>query len=267
MPARGKHRRPRNRSLTRGLTAVGTGGAAVVLPLLGAASAGAAEHTAPAAKAGTTAAATSTYTVAKGDTLASIAVHHHVSGGWKALYRANKDVVGADPSLIRPGEKLRLGSAATPAGTAATGNSAHQASATTGTGWMLPAGKAPIGTPYHAAGSMWSSGYHTGTDFLVDSGTPVHAVAAGTVVTAGWGGSYGNQVVIRHDDGHYSQYGHLSSLSVSAGQSVTEGEQIGLSGATGNVTGPHLHFEIRTGPDYGSDIDPMAFLQSHGVTI
>jgi murein DD-endopeptidase MepM/ murein hydrolase activator NlpD len=117
------------------------------------------------------------------------------------------------------------------------------------------------------AGSMWSSGYHTGVDFVVPTGTSVKAVGAGTVVSAGWGGAYGNQVVIRLADGYYAQYGHLSQLSVSAGQTVTEGQQIGLSGATGNVTGPHLHFEIRTTPNYGSDVDPVAYLRSKGVGV
>ncbi|MFI1731692.1 peptidoglycan DD-metalloendopeptidase family protein [Streptomyces acidicola] len=136
-----------------------------------------------------------------------------------------------------------------------------------GSGFMLPVEGASVGTAYKTAGSMWSSGYHTGVDFVVPTGTSLKAVGAGTVVTAGWGGAYGNQVVIQLDDGHYAQYGHLSSLSVSAGQSVSEGQEIGLSGATGNVTGPHLHFEIRTGPDYGSDIDPVAYLRSKGVSL
>jgi murein DD-endopeptidase MepM/ murein hydrolase activator NlpD len=124
-----------------------------------------------------------------------------------------------------------------------------------------------IGTGYKVAGSMWSSGYHTGVDFVVPTGTPVKAVGAGTVVSAGWGGAYGNQVIVKLADGHYAQYAHLSQLSVSAGQAVTEGRQLGLSGATGNVTGPHLHFEIRTTPDYGSDVDPVAYLRSKGVTV
>ncbi len=114
---------------------------------------------------------------------------------------------------------------------------------------------------------MWSSGYHTGVDFIASSGTTVRAVGAGTVVSAGWSGSYGNEVVIKHEDGNYSQYAHLSSLSVSAGQSVSGGQQIGLSGSTGNSTGPHLHFEIRTTPSYGSDIDPLAYLRQHGVSL
>ncbi len=126
---------------------------------------------------------------------------------------------------------------------------------------------ATVGTPYRMSGSMWSSGYHTGVDFVVPTGTSLKAVGAGTVVSAGWGGAYGNQVVIKLNDGHYAQYAHLSQLSVSAGQTVSAGQQVGLSGATGNVTGPHLHFEIRTAPGYGSDVDPVAFLRSHGVSV
>ncbi|MFF6788524.1 peptidoglycan DD-metalloendopeptidase family protein [Streptomyces filamentosus] len=143
-----------------------------------------------------------------------------------------------------------------------TGSAAQPASA----GWVAPV-SGGVSTPYRASGSMWSSGYHTGADFIASTGTTVRAVGAGTVVSAGWGGAYGNQVVIRHADGNYSQYAHLSSLAVSAGQSVTGGQQIGLSGSTGNVTGPHLHFEIRTSPDYGADIDPLAYLRQHGVGI
>ncbi|MCX4696606.1 M23 family metallopeptidase [Streptomyces sp. NBC_01408] len=130
---------------------------------------------------------------------------------------------------------------------------------------------APVGggisTQYHAGGGMWSSGSHTGIDFRAASGTSVHAVGLGTVVEAGWGGAYGNNVVIKHNDGTYTQYGHLASLSVSVGQQVTPGQQIGLSGSTGNSSGPHLHFEARTGADYGSDIDPVAYLRSHGVSL
>ncbi|MEU2392512.1 M23 family metallopeptidase [Streptomyces sp. NPDC007369] len=124
-----------------------------------------------------------------------------------------------------------------------------------------------VSTQYRAGGGMWSSGSHTGIDFHAASGTSVHAVGLGTVVEAGWGGAYGNNVVIKHADGTYTQYGHLASLSVSVGQQVTPGQQIGLSGSTGNSSGPHLHFEARTGASYGSDIDPVAYLRSHGVDL
>lgn len=296
MPAKGKHRRPRNNRITRGFIVAGTGGAAVVLPLIGATGA----HAAPAAAHGSVttsavhAAAASakkatatTYTVVSGDSLSKIAKKKHVRGGWKKLYADNRRAVGSDPSLIRPGLKLVLGGkAAAPAAdrakvpTEASRSAvrsapvkkaapvqAAPAARTSSSGFTLPVSGIAIGTPYHASGSNWSSGYHTGVDFLAPSGTVVKAVGAGTVVSAGDGGSYGNQVVIRHADGMYSQYAHLSSIAVSAGQAVTEGQQLGLSGATGNVTGPHLHFEIRTGPDYGSDVDPLAFLRQHGVSI
>ncbi|WP_149546809.1 M23 family metallopeptidase [Streptomyces marokkonensis] len=124
-----------------------------------------------------------------------------------------------------------------------------------------------VSTGYKSGGAVWSSGSHTGVDFHAASGTPVQSVGIGTVVEAGWGGAYGNQVVIRMNDGTYTQYAHLSSIAVSVGQQVTAGQRIGLSGATGNVTGAHLHFEARTGADYGSDLDPVAYLRAHGVSL
>ncbi|MBV7699420.1 M23 family metallopeptidase [Streptomyces sp. TRM70350] len=133
-------------------------------------------------------------------------------------------------------------------------------------GYSAPV-KAAQGTPYRAAGPMWASGYHTGVDFPVPTGTPIKAVADGCVVSAGWAGSYGNQVVIQHDDGEYSEYAHLSRLTVQAGDKVKAGQEIGLSGATGNVSGPHLHFEVRTTPDYGSDIDPVEYMRRHGIHV
>ncbi|MFJ9643260.1 M23 family metallopeptidase [Streptomyces sp. NPDC004244] len=162
-------------------------------------------------------------------------------------------------------------SAAAPASTAGASTAGATAAAAasgavTAAGFTAPV-SGGISTQYKTAGAMWSSGYHTGVDFIASSGTTVKAVGAGTVVSAGWAGAYGNEVVIRHADGKYSQYGHLSQLSVSVGQSVSGGQTIGLSGSTGNSTGPHLHFEIRTGPSYGSDIDPIAYLRSKGVTI
>ncbi|GAA1157080.1 M23 family metallopeptidase [Streptomyces hebeiensis] len=133
--------------------------------------------------------------------------------------------------------------------------------------FQLPVAGSYVTTGYQSGGSLWSSGSHSGVDFRAASGTPVVSVGTGTVVEAGWGGSYGNNIVIRMHDGTYTQYGHLSSIGVSVGQSVTPGQQIGLSGATGNVTGPHLHFEARTSPDYGSDMDPVGYLRAHGVNL
>ncbi|MEH0405731.1 M23 family metallopeptidase [[Kitasatospora] papulosa] len=131
----------------------------------------------------------------------------------------------------------------------------------------LPVAGSHVTTGYQSGGALWSSGSHSGVDFQAASGSSVLAVGAGTVVEAGWGGAYGNNIVLRMKDGTYTQYGHLSSIGVSVGQSVGSGEQIGLSGSTGNSTGPHLHFEARTTPEYGSDMDPVAYLRAHGVQV
>ncbi|MFJ3835246.1 peptidoglycan DD-metalloendopeptidase family protein [Streptomyces sp. NPDC090054] len=96
-------------------------------------------------------------------------------------------------------------------------------------------------------------------------GTPVTAVGPGTVV-AGDQGAYGNCVILRMEDGRFTLYAHLSRVDVKAGQSVSGGLRLGLSGATGNVTGPHLHFETRTANSYNGHTDPMAYLAGKGVT-
>ncbi|MFW6690729.1 M23 family metallopeptidase [Streptomyces sp. MAR4 CNX-425] len=279
--------------------------------------------------------------VAAGETLSGIADQHRVRGGWPALYERNRGVVGSDPDLILPGQRLTLrgGAAApprpredSPAGTgrpaggeaepeqdgagdkttdrAGAGTqqrekpkprkakpertkpertkpdtkrraAAPQADAKPkaepkpkpraepqgSPDYTSPLAGAGIGTAYGVRGSSWSSGYHTGVDFPVSVGTGVRSVADGEVVSAGWAGAYGYEVVIRHRDGRYSQYAHLSAITVSAGRPVNAGQRIGRSGSTGNSTGPHLHFEVRTGPGYGSDIDPLRYLRAHGVRI
>ncbi|MER7486799.1 transglycosylase family protein [Streptomyces sp. NPDC126497] len=245
------------------------------------------------------------YTVVRGDTLSGIASDQRVGGGWRKLYAANRSTVGGDPDLILPGQRLALpdGTAkapAKPAGPAErkagkaekrtegktekktekrtegkagkkSGKKASQHTedradrSTKTTGGLVAPVSAALGTPYHKAGSAWSKGYHTGVDFPVPTGTSVKSIGAGTVVSAGWEGSFGYQVVVRHADGRYSQYAHLSAISVKSGQSVGAGQRIGRSGSTGNSSGPHLHFEVRTGPGFGSDIDPVAYLRAGGV--
>lgn len=133
--------------------------------------------------------------------------------------------------------------------------------------FRLPVAGSHVTTGYQTGGSLWSSGSHSGVDFRAASGTTVVSVGSGTVVEAGWGGAYGNNIVIRMNDGTYTQYGHLSSIAVSVGQQVTPGQQIGLSGSTGNSTGPHLHFEARTTAEYGSDMNPVAYLRARGVSV
>lgn len=99
---------------------------------------------------------------------------------------------------------------------------------------------------------------HTGLDFALESGHPIIATKDGIVTIARWGGGYGNLVVIDHEDGTSSYYGHLSSIAVSAGDRVSQGQTIGLEGTTGYSTGPHLHFEIRRN---GEPVDPYPLLK------
>ncbi|MER6769968.1 MULTISPECIES: M23 family metallopeptidase [Streptomyces] len=137
--------------------------------------------------------------------------------------------------------------------------------------WKSPVKKYTLTASYGTGGARWAA-KHSGQDFAVPVGTPVSAVHTGTVVKAGPNGAgdgpaYGNAVVIKHSNGKYSQYAHLSKVNVKIGQKVKTGQKIALSGNTGNSSGPHLHFEIRTTPNYGSALNPAAFLRSVHVSI
>ncbi|WP_329034803.1 M23 family metallopeptidase [Streptomyces sp. NBC_01725] len=140
--------------------------------------------------------------------------------------------------------------------------------------WAKPVSKYTLSATYGRGGGMWAS-KHSGQDFAVSVGTNVKAVHTGTVVKAGPNGAgdgpaYGNAIVVKHGTGSsakYSQYAHLSKVKVHAGQKVDKGQSIALSGNTGNSSGPHLHFEIRTTPNYGSAINPVSFLRSADVIL
>ncbi|WPB88818.1 transglycosylase family protein [Streptomyces malaysiensis] len=218
------------------------------------------------------AAASGSYSVVRGDTLSRIATRASVRGGWKALYHANRGTVGPNPHLIHPGQRLALPAGshhprkATPRHRASTISSHTVVRKTAARPHTAPV-SGPVSAAYGIRGARWASGHHTGVDFAVPVGTSVHAAAPGTVVAAGWGGAFGYQVIVRHADGLYTHYGHLSALTVRTGQSVEAGVLIARSGSTGYATGPHLHFEVRTGPRFGSDIDPLAYLRSHGVGV
>lgn len=111
---------------------------------------------------------------------------------------------------------------------------------------------------YGVRDSGYSAGYHTGDDYAAATGTHVVAVRAGTIAWSnGDGGSYGNWICLRADNGRDYIYCHLSQRAVSKGDKVKAGETLGKVGATGNVTGPHLHFEDRAhGGGYGNDRNP-----------
>ncbi|MGA5363627.1 M23 family metallopeptidase [Streptomyces purpurascens] len=137
--------------------------------------------------------------------------------------------------------------------------------------WVDPVKKYKLSASFAQNGGMWAH-KHSGQDFAVPSGTQVVAAHGGTVVKAGGNGAgdgpaYGNAVVIKHGNGTYSQYAHLSKVTVNVGQIVKTGQEIAKSGNTGNSSGPHLHFEIRTTANYGSAVDPVKFLRAKGVTV
>ncbi|NYI03239.1 M23 family metallopeptidase [Allostreptomyces psammosilenae] len=274
------------------------------------------------------------HVVVPGDTLSGIAAERGVSGGWAALYERNRSVIGRNPNLIFPGQRLELTVGGAPRQeTPASAEPAEQpeeapervsderpsrddadraaeeqrqeeerraeeerqreeaerqeeerrreeeearrreeeerAAAEAAAAAQAPQYVAPVSgyvltASFGQSGSRWAS-THTGQDFAVPTGTPVKSVAAGTVVFAGWNDAYGYLLKIRHADGTQTWYAHNSGLLVAKGQEVSAGQTIAQSGATGNVTGPHLHFEVR--PSGGSPVDPRAWLRARGITI
>jgi murein DD-endopeptidase MepM/ murein hydrolase activator NlpD len=108
------------------------------------------------------------------------------------------------------------------------------------------------------SGFGWRWGrMHEGLDIAASYGAPISAASSGTVIYAGWMGGYGNLVVIDHGGGLATAYGHQSSIAVSSGSQVSQGQTIGYVGSTGHSTGPHLHFEVRVN---GAAVDPMGYL-------
>jgi murein DD-endopeptidase MepM/ murein hydrolase activator NlpD len=132
--------------------------------------------------------------------------------------------------------------------------------------WTSPVATSRVSAPYGIKGD-WAAGHHTGIDLAVPVGTPVRSVGSGEVVAAGTSGAYGKAVTIRMEDGNYTLFAHLSEIYVTKGERVKAGTVLGVSGNTGRSTGPHLHFEVRSERDYGSDINPVAYLEKHGVRI
>ncbi|MEU5275825.1 M23 family metallopeptidase [Streptomyces asoensis] len=131
--------------------------------------------------------------------------------------------------------------------------------------YTLPTSSYTITSTFGQAGSLWSSGYHTGLDFAAPTGTLIKAVHSGTITEAGWAGSYGYRTILTLDDGTELWFCHQSSISVSVGQKVATGDVIGRVGATGNVTGAHLHLEVHPGGS-ADGIDPAAWLRGKGLT-
>lgn len=126
-----------------------------------------------------------------------------------------------------------------------------------------------VSTPYRKPGRLWSLGYHTGNDHASPIGSLAIATTRGTVVHAGyhapWGSAYGQLIVIRTAGGRFdSGYAHMSKCLVDVGDQVLPGQVIGLTGDTGNATGPHLHHEVRTaGGRLADNVRPIRVKQLH----
>lgn len=182
------------------------------------------------------------YTVDKGDTLSSIGYKY----GLKIATIKNVNSLSSD--TIHQGEKLVL-----PPQEIDTSYLAKKPATTFTSGGVASAFKGTFGRPTRGWNLSQYFGHtsyeqnHTGIDLTSRSGTAILASASGRIVsvTRGWGGGYGNHIVISHGDGFTTLYGHLSSFMVSSGQWVNQGQQIGVMGSTGWSTGTHLHFEIR----------------------
>jgi len=127
--------------------------------------------------------------------------------------------------------------------------------------WVAPVPGAGLSAGFGERSFLWRD-RHTGQDFTAPTGTPVHVIGDGVVISAGWDGPYGLIVRVRHADGTESWYAHLSAIVRGSGR-VRAGDVIGRVGSTGNTTGPHLHLEIH--PGGGDPVDPLAWLRLRHV--
>jgi murein DD-endopeptidase MepM/ murein hydrolase activator NlpD len=127
---------------------------------------------------------------------------------------------------------------------------------------VLPVRGYTLTARFGQGGGRWAHN-HTGLDFAAPIGTPIHSVMAGRVTFAGFAGAYGRQVQVRHANGTVTSYSHMSRFTVSVGNFVRAGGQVGAIGVTGNTTGPHVHLEVR--PHGGAPINPEPWLRAHGL--
>jgi murein DD-endopeptidase MepM/ murein hydrolase activator NlpD len=175
---------------------------------------------------------------------------------YSAAYKENE---AAEQSVISQMNKLSAQLAAE-AAAAKKNNTANASSSVAGTGsFTFPVpGYSMItskyGNRYHPIFKTYK--FHSGIDIAAGSGTTIIAADSGTVAVATYSSSYGNYVMINHANGYTTLYAHMSSIAVSAGQTVSKGSTIGYVGSTGWSTGPHCHFEIRYN---GSTTDPAAY--------
>lgn len=130
--------------------------------------------------------------------------------------------------------------------------------------WVLPLETYRITATFGQSSYLWST-VHTGIDLATATGTPIGSVGRGVVTSVGYDGSYGNKVVLLHPDGTETWYAHMNTIDVSLGEEVAAGEQVGTVGSTGNVTGPHLHLEVR--PLGLNPVDPSGAFSDRGLSL
>ena len=128
--------------------------------------------------------------------------------------------------------------------------------------YVLPVSGYHLTAGFGQTSGLWSS-VHTGLDFACPEGTPIHSVGDGVVVSTAYDGSYGNKTVVRLSNGTYLWYAHQERFAVSPGQRLHTGDLLGYVGSTGNVTGAHVHLEVR--PTEATPIDPLPWLEAHGL--
>lgn len=188
------------------------------------------------------------HTVKKGDTVASIAKRYQVTpetvlsfnrlpNAKSVLFGQMLIIPGGKPVPVAPPQRRALANVPLSAPIINTGTK------------LLWPGSARRITQYFT----WR---HSGVDIGLPFGTPIYAAEDGTVIEARWGGGYGNMLLVRHDNGLVTRYGHASKLLVSRGERVKRGQTIGLVGSTGRSTGPHIHFEVISG---GRRVNPLSY--------
>ena len=199
-----------------------------------------------------------------GGSAAAAATHHHVSATAIPAPRPASVVTGTgiDPDGPWNPPSLPLGGAADGVRQKARPQPPRVTAATAGAAWVNPNPTARVTSCF---GMRWGR-LHEGVDLAAPDGTPIVAAGAGIVVRAGVAEGYGNAVLIDHGNGFLTHYGHLSAITVTVGQHVAAGQQIGNEGSTGHSTGPHLHFEVHQG-FYKDPIEPTMWMHEHGVDI
>lgn len=178
------------------------------------------------------------HTVSEGETLWSIGIQYGVnSAEISSVNQKNGDLLSIGEKLFIPGGKLIRSEAPSRAGASR---------------FLWPL----LGELSSGFGYRWGR-MHAGIDIAADMAAPVSAARAGYISFSGWLGSYGYAVVIEHNQGYSTLYGHLSEYTVAKGEYIAAGSLLGYVGSTGFSTGPHLHFEIRY---YGTPVNPLGLL-------